>query len=50
MVVHGVEKKLDELQSSLPEGVKVEVFYNRSDLIEKAVGTVTEALLSYNFV
>ena len=45
MVVHGVEKKLDELQSSLPEGVKVEVFYNRSDLIEKAVGTVTEALL-----
>jgi len=44
-VVHGVENKLEELQSSLPDGVKVEVFYNRSDLIEKAVGTVTEALL-----
>jgi cobalt-zinc-cadmium resistance protein CzcA len=45
MVVKGVEDKLAELQSSLPEGVKIEVFYNRSDLIEKAVWTVTEALL-----
>ena len=44
-VVSGVEKKLEELQTSLPEGVKIEVFYNRSDLIEKAVWTVTEALL-----
>ena len=44
-VVGGVEKKLEELQSSLPDGVKIEVFYNRSDLIEKAVWTVTEALL-----
>lgn len=45
MVVKGVEDKLAELQSSLPEGVTIEVFYNRSDLIEKAVWTVTEALL-----
>lgn len=44
-VVGGVETKLEELQSSLPDGVKIEVFYNRSDLIEKAVWTVTEALL-----
>ena len=44
-VVKGVEDKLAELQSSLPEGVSIEVFYNRSDLIEKAVWTVTEALL-----
>ena len=44
-MVGGVETKLEELQSSLPDGVKIEVFYNRSDLIEKAVWTVTEALL-----
>lgn len=44
-VVRGVEQKLEELQPSLPEGVRIEVFYNRSDLIEKAVWTVTEALL-----
>ncbi|MEZ5987196.1 MAG: efflux RND transporter permease subunit [Hyphomonas sp.] len=44
-VVRGVEAKLADLQTSLPEGVKIEVFYNRSDLIEKAVWTVTEALL-----
>ncbi|KJS26676.1 MAG: cytochrome C peroxidase [Hyphomonadaceae bacterium BRH_c29] len=44
-VVGGVEAKLEELQSSLPEGVHIAVFYNRSDLIEKAVWTVTEALL-----
>jgi cobalt-zinc-cadmium resistance protein CzcA len=44
-VVAGVEERLKELSASLPEGVKVNVFYNRSDLIEKAVATVTEALL-----
>ena len=44
-VVGGVEQKLEELKPSLPEGVSIEVFYNRSDLIEKAVWTVTEALL-----
>ncbi len=44
-VVSGVEAKIADLQTSLPEGVKIEVFYNRSDLIEKAVWTVTEALL-----
>lgn len=44
-VISGVEQKLEELQASLPEGVRIDVFYNRSDLIEKAVWTVTEALL-----
>lgn len=45
MVVSGVEARLENLKSSLPEGVTIEVFYNRSDLINKAVGTVTQALL-----
>ena len=45
MVVAGVEARLEELAASFPEGVEAKVFYNRSDLIEKAVRTVTEALI-----
>lgn len=45
MVVRGVEGRLEALKPGLPDGVTIEVFYNRSDLINKAVGTVTQALL-----
>jgi len=44
-VVDGVRDKLSELQASLPEGTAINVFYDRSVLIERAVGTVVEALL-----
>ncbi|ODU66662.1 MAG: cytochrome-c peroxidase [Rhodanobacter sp. SCN 65-17] len=44
-VVSGVEKKLAELAPSLPGGVKLQVFYNRADLVNKAVGTVSKALI-----
>lgn len=44
-VVQGVEAKLSEISTSLPRGVKVEVFYNRGDLVERAVGTVAKALM-----
>ncbi|QVM83082.1 efflux RND transporter permease subunit [Novosphingobium decolorationis] len=44
-VVDGVKARFEELQPSLPEGMKVAVFYDRSDLIERAVGTVEKALL-----
>jgi len=45
MVVEGVEQRLEELKPSLPEGVSIRVFYSRSDLINTAVGTVTQALV-----
>ncbi len=45
MVVQGVEQRLEELKQSFPKGVKINLFYNRSDLIEQAVGTVITALL-----
>lgn len=45
MVVTGVKARLTELQHSLPPGMTVNVFYDRSDLIARAVGTVEEALL-----
>ncbi|MDD3652165.1 CusA/CzcA family heavy metal efflux RND transporter [Immundisolibacter sp.] len=44
-VVAGVRERLAALQPSLPPGVTLNVFYDRSDLIARAVGTVTDALL-----
>ncbi|MFA7592626.1 MAG: CusA/CzcA family heavy metal efflux RND transporter [Thiohalobacteraceae bacterium] len=44
-VVQGVRTKLEELQPALPEGVHINVFYDRGQLVNKAVGTVTKALL-----
>jgi heavy metal efflux system protein len=43
-VVLGVRAKLAELIPSLPEGVEVRVFYDRGNLVESAVGTVSKAL------
>jgi cobalt-zinc-cadmium resistance protein CzcA len=44
-VVEGVQTRLDELAKALPAGTSVKVFYDRSDLIGRAIGTVEEALL-----
>jgi heavy metal efflux system protein len=41
----GIETKLAELQKSFPKGVEAKVFYNRGDLVDKAVETVLHALL-----
>jgi cobalt-zinc-cadmium resistance protein CzcA len=40
-----VEARLAELRPGLPAGVRIVPFYNRSALIERAVGTVTRALM-----
>lgn len=44
-VVEGVKAKLAEMAPSLPKGVRVNVFYDRGGLVERAVYTVTKALL-----
>ena len=43
-VVRDVRARLDELSQSLPEGVTLKTFYDRSALIDKAIGTVRKAL------
>ncbi len=43
-LVRGVRAKLDELAPGLPEGVNINVFYDRGKLVSQAVGTVTKAL------
>ena len=44
-IVSGVKAKLAELQPTLPEGTRINVFYDRSNLIERAVTTVGKALI-----
>ena len=44
-VVDGIEKKIGEIQPTLPKGIKIDVFYNRGHLVERAVHTVVKALL-----
>ena len=44
-LVKAVRQRLDELKPSLPEGVRLEPFYDRSDLVQSAVGTVKKALI-----
>jgi len=43
--IAGIEKKLAELSAGFPKGVEAKVFYNRSNLVNKAVDTVLHALL-----
>ncbi|WP_428659241.1 efflux RND transporter permease subunit [Reyranella sp.] len=44
-VVDGVKARLAQLAPQLPEGVRIEIFYDRSELIGKAVWTVQKVLL-----
>ncbi len=44
-VIDRVKAKFAELKPSLPEGVEVVTTYDRSDLIERAIGTVKDKLI-----
>ncbi len=44
-VVEGVKARLAELGPSLPPGVEVQVFYDRSELVGRAIHTVSKALI-----
>jgi Cu(I)/Ag(I) efflux system membrane protein CusA/SilA len=44
-VINRVKAKLAELQRGLPEGVRIEVAYDRSGLIERSIDTLREKLL-----
>jgi Cu(I)/Ag(I) efflux system membrane protein CusA/SilA len=43
-VIDRVKARLAELEKGLPEGVTIRTAYDRSELIERAVGTLKEAL------
>lgn len=44
-VVDGVKKKLSIVEKALPDGVKIEPIYDRTELVEKAVSTAERALI-----
>jgi cobalt-zinc-cadmium resistance protein CzcA len=44
-VVDGIRTRLAEVEQGLPKGTTIKVFYDRSDLIERAVNTVQKALI-----
>ena len=43
-VIEGVRQKMDAIQAALPKGVQIVPIYDQSDLVDKAVETVTDAL------
>ena len=44
-VIAAVKTKVAEINRSLPPGVKVEPYYDQSELVSRAVGTVRDALI-----
>jgi len=43
--IEGVKARLPAIQAALPDGVTIEPFYDQAELVDKAVETVTKALL-----
>jgi Cu(I)/Ag(I) efflux system membrane protein CusA/SilA len=44
-VIERVKEKIDEIAPSLPPGVTIRPFYDRSELIDKTIGTLKHALV-----
>jgi cobalt-zinc-cadmium resistance protein CzcA len=44
-VVNRVKERVTQIQKTLPEGVMIEAFLDRSDLVKRAIGTVEKNLI-----
>ncbi len=49
-VIERVKKKLKEVENSFPEGVKLVVTYDRSDLIKKSIANLREKLIEESII
>ncbi len=49
-VIDGVKKKIEEIKSSLPAGVRIVPTYDRSELIKRAIATLREKLIEESVV
>lgn len=49
-VISQIEKKITEINKSLPEGVQIEKFYDQSDLIERTTATISTNLVEGGFL
>jgi cobalt-zinc-cadmium resistance protein CzcA len=45
VLIQNVKTRLAEIQATLPKGVTISPFYDRAQLVDRAVGTVSKALL-----
>ncbi|MBA4058059.1 MAG: CusA/CzcA family heavy metal efflux RND transporter, partial [Marivirga sp.] len=45
VVVNRVKEKMEQIRKTLPEGVEIEVFLDRSEFVGRAINTVTKNLL-----
>jgi len=49
-VIHNLKDKIAELGPGLPEGVTVQTFYDRPDLIHRAIETLTRTLIEESVI
>ncbi len=49
-VISQIEKKIAEINKSLPDGVQIEKFYDQSDLIERTTATISTNLVEGGFL
>lgn len=49
-VINAVEERIAEVNQSLPQGVKIEKFYDQSDLVDRTTSTLTTNLLEGGFL
>ena len=45
VVSQGVDDRISQLREELPEGVTIDTFYNRTELVDRTLGTVRKNLL-----
>ena len=49
-VISGIEEKINSINANLPEGVKIEKFYDQSDLIDRTTATISTNLIEGGFL
>lgn len=49
-VIHNLKSKVQEISSGLPEGVSIQAVYDRSDLIYRAIDTLTRTLIEESLI
>ena len=49
-VIHNLKQKIDEVSSGLPEGVRIEAVYDRSELIHRAIDTLKRTLAEESLI
>ncbi|HWY40292.1 MAG TPA: CusA/CzcA family heavy metal efflux RND transporter, partial [Chthoniobacterales bacterium] len=49
-VIDGVKRKIDDIKSSLPAGVRIVPTYDRSELIHRSISTLREKLIEESIV